>query len=849
MTTFAIESKKSSSEKITLVWVRSSQRANSWTLHSGSVYKKIISFYCELVAHEVLPLALGTSAALSAGQFYYDITLKTVYVRLSDSSNPDDKELILTYRHFFSNAPLSLPWDLLVGEDVEYEARLESVSDFKQELDDEQTGIIQESNSRISLENNDGFFDGIYDTHIFENKSVECFSWFLEVPLTDKRKVFKGIITSKTFSSGSVSFGLKDFIYNLRNKLNLGLFSDADGTLNKSVINTPKRRIYGRADSLQCVAISIMGEGYALTGAISGAQGDTAITGSGTSFLSDLSPGDEIFYTNETGVTVRLKVSSILSDTSFSVGEALKDILASQQVKVKPSRPWRVKNRRWHIAGHKLRSPSATITSVINANRFLISSSGDFFDGDNVVINGEAAIIKRVTGNNVVLYQNLDVLPIITDIITKEPVKKAYIGNAEMFISRDFTISNLTANAIVELNPLAEFNVTSAVPFPFNCTFTGSSRSITTVAADVNFQTDFKTRDWISSSDITHTTFYEILEVKEKEILIRTAYAGSTVTVNANKKNVLLVDDSSLILVDTMGIEVSGEWKSNAARAVKHLCSFDAEISNFNNSTFTEAEADAYYHLSLVVPEKIGEKDSPIIRDVITKINESVFGSLYLDQSFDVSYQVLSPKKPASIQVINDDDIVDFSVESKSEIFNSVAAEYSPFADKENGEESFQLYSFTSDFVDRLVGIKNEYKIRLFLYALADATIIAQRYALIKSLSSSVVKIKSNTFFSTNNLNDFVQIEFDRIYKRFSNQDRRKICKINSIARGVFQTKIELGDLGNMFNRVMSITANADSTFTLSADSEKIKNGYIVANVSGLPDATAERYAYSNIIG
>lgn len=846
--TYAIESKKPTSEKITLAWIRSSQRANNWTLESGSVYKKVIEYFCEGVAYSLTSLTLHTNTSLSAGQFFYDISLKTVYIRMSDSSNPNDKELILTYRHFFSNAPLSLPWDLLSGDDVEYDGRVESVSNFKQELDDEQTGIIQESTSNISLENNDGFFDNIYDVHIFENKFVECFNWFKDIPLTDKRKIFKGTITGKSYSSQSVKFNLKDFIYNLRNEVNLAKFSNLDGQIKDSILNTPKRRIYGRVNSCQCIGTQNILSGYSLTGTLSASVLDTTITGIGTSFLDELSPNDELIFTNILGAQVKIKVSTITSNTSFTISDPLDEALVSQAVTIKPERPWRKKNRTWHISGHKLRAPSVTITAVESKNRFTLSDATDFFIYDTIDVNGETGIIKRITGNNVVLYQRLDTLPVVSDPVTKNPIKKAYFKTNEIFIDRDWELTNTSTDATLVLNDLAEFNITKAVTFPVNCTFTNGSRLITTIVADINFQTDFKSRDWISSVDLMHTTFYEILEVKEKEIILRVAYAGATSTINAKKKNIDLIDDDSIITVDCMGGEFDGEWKSNASRAVKHMCEFDAGITDFNTSTFDEAEVDANYYLSIIIPETIGEK-APIIRDIITKINESMFGSLYLDQFFSVSYQALSPKKPADMQIIKDDDVYNYAIESKSDIYNLISAEYSPFVDKTNGENSFQLYEFENDFVNKLVGIKNTYKIKLYLYELADATVITQRYALIKSLATSNIKINSNTIFFTNNLNDYVQVEFDRLCKRFSNQDRRKICRINSISKGPYGASVELNDLGNIFNRVNTITANSALIFTSADDSEKIKNGYIVGNVNGLPDTTAESYAYSNIIG
>ena len=64
--------------------------------------------------------------------------------------------------------------------------------------------------------------------------------------------------------------------------------------------------------------------------------------------------------------------------------------------------------------------------------------------------------VTRVSGNKIILEQNIFPVPVSGDIIYKEPVLGAYFGNTKMILNRDFTITN-TSEAIIEIDEKAEF--------------------------------------------------------------------------------------------------------------------------------------------------------------------------------------------------------------------------------------------------------------------------------------------------------------------------------------------------------------------------------------------------------
>ena len=118
MATYSEVSQKTSSEKILLCTVESAQVCKIFTLHSGSVYKRSVNYFVVGVKQSSTVYDQAANSTLAAGEFYYNPLTNELFIRTSDSSNPNTKEIIVFYRHFFSNAPLNLPYDLQETEET-----------------------------------------------------------------------------------------------------------------------------------------------------------------------------------------------------------------------------------------------------------------------------------------------------------------------------------------------------------------------------------------------------------------------------------------------------------------------------------------------------------------------------------------------------------------------------------------------------------------------------------------------------------------------------------------------------------------------------------------------------------
>jgi len=833
------------SEKVTLVTILAEKRVKIFDVYDAplDIYVKDAEYFVEAVKSSGAQLTKAASlGAIGAEEFYFSPSEKKLYFKTL--SNPSLSDISFVYKFHFSNTPLNLPHDLADGEVIEWLPFIESIGSIGQSLDDLNSGIVMESQSSVSLINNSGFFDEIFDTLLFENKEVSFYSWFPITPLSEVRKIFQGVIDSKDFSPQTITFKVKDFIFRMRDKVSLGVFSEADGDILDSFNGKAKRRIYGRVDKCQAVGIDCVKDGYSLTGTISITLGATAMTGTGTSFLSELSPNDEITFTID-NEPVKFTINSIASNTSAEVSKASEKSIASLTATIRPEIPYRFKNRRWHLAGHKLRSSQAAIVTIINSRQFVVDDPSEFFAEDVVVLNGVTTQVTRISRQQIVLEQSIFPIPVAGDTIDKIPVLRAYFSNNRLILNRDFSLVN-TSEAIIELDELAEFNIAKERLTTISFTFTNASRTVST-SANVDLRTLIRPRDWIRKLTQGSDVWFEVLSVETQSILLRSEFTQTTGTEVARIKNVEIINDDSLITADCYGMDYEDKWMRTAADAVKHLVINDAGFTSINEDKFDQADSDCKYTMAMVIPESVGQ-DAPSIRDVITQINESVMGSLYGNPTQEICYSIVNTRRPIDLSPVKDDDLLSWSSESINDITNKVIVNYAPFVDTISGLQAFQNYEYSSSFVDKYIGIKNTKEITCYLYDLDKATIMAQRTAFYKSLSTLKITLKSKAQFFNYSVNDRIFIQLDRLYKRFGSNSKMKIGIVSSIKKSAHDSEIVLSDMGNIFNRCPTIAPSGTSDFAGASEDEKLKYGFVLGETF-TPDITSEEELGNCLIG
>jgi hypothetical protein len=569
------------------------------------------------------------------------------------------------------------------------------------------------------------------------------------------------------------------------------------------------------------------------------------LIGIGTDFKNELSPNDKVKVTvNDT--EYEYTIDTINSPTLAILSDEIESSFTGTTIINEPEIPYRGKNRQWHIAGHKLREYQTTITVITNETNIEVATISDIEEGDYISILNQIRLVKGVSGNKIKINQSLPTGTVVSDTLTKIPVYKSYQENTPFVFNRDYTISNTLTDCILTFNNLAEFNTAKVNSLSIQFQFTNGSASVSSLSSDVDLTTVFKTRDWIKTKDITDVTWYEVLTTSPTAITLRTNFTGTTQAITAYKKSPNYISDDSNILVDCNGLESGGEWVRYPAQAVKYLLEFSG-LTPIYSASFIDAVESQKSLLSLPFPESI-ETEIQDLKSMVTTINQSVFGSLYLNNNFEFSYSILNASREEISTEVKDDDIKSFSVATKNNIINSIRLNYRPYFDYSDIQDEFSVISLTSDFVDRTSEVKKELEVTSYLYKYEDALEMAERWLFFRSLNQSVVTVDAKLNFTLNSLNDRVYLNLDRLFKRFGSQDRRKIGIINSISKDGTNTKVSFNDLGGVYSRIMSIAPDLQNDFTTSELEDIAKYGFILDNELETPDNSEETLG-CNLIG
>lgn len=824
------------SHKVVLAWIEPSYRLQGWSAYSVDVYKISPPDFVVKLSQEGNALTKVAGIPAAEGEWSYVEQEGIVYLWPLSSSDPNIDRIRADFRLFFSSGPFILPSDLSIGPDVEYLPLLDSTSQFGYEFDSEQLGIMLEGQGQISLQNNHGFFDDIWEKYFWENKPCYIHSWSPEINPDQAKIIYKGFIKGKSFSSQSVSFSLTDFISKLKDPVPLTTFSLADGIISDSEVGTFKRRIYGRVDGLRTLSLDQTLDGFTLTGTIIGNADSKIITGTGTSFLSELSPEDEFLSAGDE----RYKIETIISDTQATVSRKISPAISGSVI-VKPEVAYRRKNRRWHIAGHPLKKLRAVITSIVSRNRFVVDSILGMYAGDVLVLNGTQVTIRRISGNTIILRSNVPSTPLIGDYFYRYPVQSVNVGTRDFVLFRDYELSN-NPEAVLELDELAEFNATEGFPFSGTATFTNGSRTIT--GTSTAFDVDFKPRDWINKDG--DLTWYEVLAVlSATEMTIRTNYSGATGSGIGLKKNVSYLNEKSILTVNCYGKSddntEDGAWIQTTPDIVKDLLNDQALLGQIDVASFELANIHAPELASFKLPLEFGSSSPITTIETINQMTITSLGALFSNQDFNIAYSIVNTQKPPELLELGDADIIDFDVvNNATEISREIIGRYRHRdADRYTGKEATLTKSRVNPIVDQFMDTKKTRTIDFYLYNEDEVNILVRRYGLLYETGSTRVVVRTKLNLSRKNIGDKIYLNLDRLYKRFgSDGSRRKISMVTGVKKDGMNCMVTLDDFGNIFTKVATFASEGSSTFAVATDNEKVRNGYFTFDDTGLCDQT-----------
>lgn len=919
---FAEFKNQTRSQKVVLVTLESKKQFKVFSLVSGTIYEKSVGFFVVGVNAGGVSLE-QTTGTPGVGQFSFNA--QTGKVTLNTGVDPVTQSVFFTFRHFFSTLPAALPYDLNTGSVVDWEPRIKNdVSDLKLELDYENTGIALETSSNAVFINTDGFFDPIFDTHIFEGQAVRFYTWGTTLLPSEAKLIYRGTITDKAFSTSEIRFTFKDSLSVMRQVLQWSSFQESDfsGKPNNTVLGKPKRLVFGTMEKLRTTSLDVVGSGYTLTGTVvgdanrnlldgtvQGTSGGNTLTGTGTFFTSQLAPGNRILvqtplneytftvstitndlsltitgtfpasflgasirnlevqnnivdgtgtdFINElspgdsvittvSGVEYTFTVDVINSATQFTITEEIEATFFNVSLDVVPFVPWRQKNRVWHIAAHGLHTFTMNVTAILDSVTIEVDDPKDLRQGDRIDLAGRAYIVNAISGLKIRLNVSIPGSVTLPQTASLIAVPRAYIGQNLLTYPRDYSIVNTSTESRLVLSDLAEFNIARTISSSVQLQFTNGSDQITLVSTDVDLTSIFKTRDWIRPRLITEPAFYEILSVTQNTIKLRAPYVGQTFLGGSQRKSPEFASDDTLLTVDCKGLSEGGVWKRTASQAVQYIIE-QGGVTDINQDSFDQAVSDCQFDLSIAYPFSPGG-EFPDIRKMVTDINQSVFGSLYLDNEFSFRYSILNSDKPETLTVLGDDDILGFSVSTKNNIKNRILMQYRPSVDLITGQDVFKQIDQNSEFVDTHIGQVDTLNVTCFLYDDQDALTIAERWLFFRSLSQSVVTLNAKLEFIDTTLNDVVALNLDRLFNRYGGQDRFKIGLVNLVSKDGQNSQVRINDLGNILNRVGAIAPDDQPEYLSASRLEIAKWTFIVDNETETPDLT-ENELGNNLIG
>lgn len=823
--------KSQASEKITLVQIEATAPLLEWTLDSGSIYKRQTSYYAIGLKHIQTDLVEATSAAVVEGEFFYDPLTSTIYTHIPGGTDPSLDQMIVTYQFHYADAPITASHDLSnTGTHVHYEGRVKSSPGFKHSIgiDQKLTSVI--GSGVLKLENTDGGLDNLFDTLFFENRKVRVYSWNRSLNFADAQIIYRGRVTNKTFTESQVEFRVKDSLFDLLQNVPQTAYTDADN-VNDDIKGRYKRWIYGRVEGLQLQSIDQIGSGYDLTGTVAAGTVDGTLTGTGTVFLSETSPGDKI-----TIGTQEFTIESVESDTSLTLDNTPGFAFTLQTATLNPEIPTTNKNRDFFVAGHATANLSTTVVSVIQLNRVQVADTTGFVAGDFVQFaTGERIEIKNIDNVNdiLVLQQNLILQPSASSAVVRQPVQQIFV-EGDTVDSDNFTITNTPTETTINISSTVEFDLARTASFGFDATFTNGSRSVTTTD-DIDLREILNPRDFIRPTDISFTTFYEILRVEEQEITLRVNFADPNHTGATQGKRPEYIGDNTIISADVLGRTKdntsSGEWIQTAADAIKDLLT-QINVTDINTASFTQAALDNSELISIALP--LTPTGSTVqTKTVVDLLSKSVLGALTLDNDLDLQYRILQAELDANATQIRDEDLVSWSIKSTNNdtIRNSLVRYRHKDIDRFSLESGANAVNFSSDFVRDYIGTNRSNELDVYLFNVRSAEIASHRDVYYRSLSRADITIQTDLRLEGVEIGDQLILDFDRLFKRLGDPtSRKKVAIVVGKTVTGQQVTLQLSDLGNIYNRTANITDNAAPDFASTTEDERLTLGFITTS-------------------
>lgn len=590
-----------------------------------------------------------------------------------------------------------------------------------------------------------------------------------------------------------------------------------------------------------------------IDGEVSFTPPNRLLIGTSTDFLNECSPDDTLTIGDNT-----YKISKVLDSNNILVDEnsVLDFDLINLTASNKSDKGVPFKNRVYNCSGHYLKESYYTLISQPQFNRVVLSDATGLRDGDYLefIQSGnlvERAQIRRVSFNTLTFEQNLDNVYDNTVTIFKNPIEDVFIDGSIINKEDLQSITNTSTGCSFTLTDQAELNIAESFDLPSSSfLFKSGKREIDILGSNSNVQNEISTRDFIKAYGDSDSLYIEVLSVDEDKIYLRSEYQGTSGVKKLSYKKVNVINDSTKVSCNLVGKPknniATNELIQYGPDIAKDLISQTELVEFINESSFVNASNNSKYTLGIAIPTQESDTTTPTIKTVIDRINQTIYGSMSIDTNLQINYNILDTQRPENkdLRVIGLDDQIRWSVKSKgNSIYSFVNSTY---RNKESDSSNLKLSADNETAIDFETSNKTN-NIELLSYYENESQELTERNSFINSLSNAQIEITSDLRLSDLSMGEKVILDIPRLYKRLGDSGTRlKIATIIGIEVSGDTTKLQLSDLGNLYNRSSVITNDDSHEFSLANEVDKTYDSYITDD-NGIIDNN-EDIQYINLI-
>lgn len=327
------------------------RRIQDWSLFSGFVYSvnydlgDIVS-----VVEDGITLTEGSSASLSAGFWYYDESTEILYIRTTQSADPDTVNIVVTYSmymatidSYFNSDPLDTNSEVVYFDPLIVDSPL-----IRSSTSDSLFGALPVYNSSIILANAEHFFERHIYRSSFNQAVIKIYHYLDELVTDNVSLVFDGLMSNLEYETDKIKITIVDrvdeFTKEYRN-LDTSFFNTTDfPNVDPTYIGKPIRYVYGYVKGFKPVNVDyvaenpttsdnrdwvVMNEQTGIAEVVRTVQPSSTTTRTYLDFCEGLQVGDTVFLDRVSGSDEYKEITVVSYSPAYIEHSALASPMAS----------------------------------------------------------------------------------------------------------------------------------------------------------------------------------------------------------------------------------------------------------------------------------------------------------------------------------------------------------------------------------------------------------------------------------------------------------------------------------------------------------------------------------------